>query len=90
MLEQGFVIQAAIKITIKSASSSSYDSMATGIRDGFSLLELNFSWPISANLISHVSFTCVQAGFDCGPVVGVMTTLLSVAFQEVGYKYVRM
>ena len=32
----------------------------------------------------------MQAGFDCGPVVGVMSTLLSVAFQEVGYKYVRM
>lgn len=51
---------------------------------------LNFSRPISADLISHISFACMQAGFDCGPVVGVMSTLLSVAFQEVGYKYVRM
>lgn len=26
----------------------------------------------------------LQEGFDCGPVLAVMTTLLTVAFQEVG------
>ena len=32
----------------------------------------------------------LQEGFDCGPVLGVMTTLLSVAFQEVGLMLLMM
>ena len=33
----------------------------------------------------NIKYTLVlQEGFDCGPVLAVMTTLLTVAFQEVG------
>ena len=33
----------------------------------------------------NVKYTLMlQEGFDCGPVLAVMTTLLTVAFQEVG------
>lgn len=33
----------------------------------------------------NINYTLMlQEGFDCGPVLAVMTTLLTVAFQEVG------
>ena len=36
-------------------------------------------------VVMNIKYTLVlQEGFDCGPVLAVMTTLLTVAFQEVG------